>query len=210
MSVRLLVVDDQPVVRAGVRSMLADTGIEVTGEASSADQALEAFPAAGPHVVLTAVRLGDSDGIELISRLRSNGLPTPTLCFSGHDNPTYVARAMSAGAVGYLLKSVSREGLITAIEAAAAGEECWTAQERRRHKGPIPTELLRQNLEVTLTKRESEVLKQLSFGLTNKEIAGALGLRYDTVKEHVQHVLRKLAVNDRTQAAVWAVRKGLV
>lgn len=210
MSVRLLVVDDHPVVRAGVRSLLDGSGVEVAGEAESAEQALAAIPDAAPNVVLTAVRLGGVDGIELISRLRANGHAAPVLCFSGHDNPTYVARAMSAGAVGYLLKSASREELLQAIQTAASGEECWTAQERKRHKGPIPTELLRQNLEVTLTKRESEVLKQLAFGLTNKEIANTLGLRYDTVKEHVQHVLRKLAVNDRTQAAVWAVRKGLV
>ncbi len=209
-SIKLLVVDDHPVVRAGVRAMLSGTGIDVVAEAEGSDQAVVAAGKARPDVVLMAVRLIGADGIETIARLRANGCQAPVICFSSFDNPTYIARAISMGAAGYLLKTATRKQLLETLQTAARGETCWTPRELKRHTGVIPADRLQGFLEVTLTSRESEVLKQLAFGLTNKEIASALGLRYDTVKEHVQHVLRKLGVGDRTQAAVWAVRRGLV
>jgi DNA-binding NarL/FixJ family response regulator len=99
---------------------------------------------------------------------------------------------------------------VDAIRTAATGESVWTREELRRVTGALATPRLAQDVEVPLTRRESEVLRQLALGLTNKEIAQALGISYETVKEHVQHILRKIGVADRTQAAVWAVRKGLV
>jgi DNA-binding NarL/FixJ family response regulator len=92
----------------------------------------------------------------------------------------------------------------------AAGENIWTREEMRRVTGELTTPRLADDMEAPLTRRESEVLQHLAHGLTNKEIAQALGISYETVKEHVQHILRKVGVTDRTQAAVWAVRKGLV
>lgn len=210
MAVRLLVVDEHPVVRAGVCALLEGQGVEVVAEAHDSDQAVTEAAASKPDLVLMAVRMAGTDGIETIARLRANDCQSPVLCFSGYDNPTYIARAMAMGACGYLLKSASPAALLTAIQSAASGQVCWTANELKRYKGPLPADRLQAFIEVTLTQRELEVLKQLSYGLTNKEIASALGLRYDTIKEHVQHVLRKLSVNDRTQAAVWAVRRGLV
>jgi DNA-binding NarL/FixJ family response regulator len=100
--------------------------------------------------------------------------------------------------------------LIEAIRSAAGGETIWTRDELRRVTGALAAPRNGSDAEVPLTKRESEVLKQLAFGLTNKEIAQSLGISYETVKEHVQHILRKIGVSDRTQAAVWAVRKNLV
>jgi DNA-binding NarL/FixJ family response regulator len=114
------------------------------------------------------------------------------------------------GANGYLLKGVSRNELVTAIRKAAAGEDAWTRDELRRVTGALATPRMSAEVEVPLTHRESEVLRQLAHGLTNKEIGQALNISYETVKEHVQHILRKIGVNDRTQAAVWAVRKNLV
>jgi DNA-binding NarL/FixJ family response regulator len=134
----------------------------------------------------------------------------PVILFSTYDNPTYVARAVALGAAGYVLKSDSRERLIEAIQAATRGEAAWTREELRRVTGALATPRVVSDVEVPLTQRESEVLRQLANGLTNKEIALALGISYETVKEHVQHILRKIGVSDRTQAAVWAVRKGLV
>jgi DNA-binding NarL/FixJ family response regulator len=109
-----------------------------------------------------------------------------------------------------MLKGASREELLKAIRSAAAGENSWTRDELRRVTGALATPRLNADVEVPLTQRESEVLRQLALGLTNKEIALALHISYETVKEHVQHILRKIGVSDRTQAAVWAVRKGLV
>jgi DNA-binding NarL/FixJ family response regulator len=116
---------------------------------------------------------------------------------------------VALGASGYLLKSAPRDQLLQAIRSAAAGETTWTREELRRVTGALATPRMAADVEVPLTQRESEVLRQLALGLTNKEIALALRISYETVKEHVQHILRKIGVTDRTQAAVWAVRKSL-
>ena len=100
--------------------------------------------------------------------------------------------------------------MVSAINTAATGEGVWTRDELRRVTGALATPRLAADVEVPLTQRESEVLKQLALGLTNKEIANSLTISYETVKEHVQHILRKIGVSDRTQAAVWAVRHELV
>jgi DNA-binding NarL/FixJ family response regulator len=152
----------------------------------------------------------DGDGLSCLARIKTEDPDLPVLMFSTHDNPTYVARAVALGAAGFLLKRCSREQIIEAIHIAAQGEQVWTREELRRVTGALSTPRLPVDVEVPLTKRENEVLKQLAFGLTNKEIAQSLGISYETVKEHVQHILRKIGVSDRTQAAVWAVRKGLV
>jgi len=130
--------------------------------------------------------------------------------FSGHDHHTYVPRAVALGPAGYLSKAAPRKEILEAIRTASQGETIWKRDELRRVTGALATPRVGADVEVPRTKRESEVLKQLAFGLTNKEIAQALGISYETVKEHVQHILRKIGVSDRTQAAVWAVRKELV
>ncbi|MHB1034368.1 MAG: LuxR C-terminal-related transcriptional regulator, partial [Pirellulales bacterium] len=134
----------------------------------------------------------------------------PVLLLSNYDNPSYIGRALALGASGYLLKGTRREALIRAIETAAAGETIWTRAELRRLTGALATPRLGTDVEVSLTKRESEVLRQLAHGLTNEAIAKELNIGCETVKEHVQHILQKIGVTARTQAAVWAVRKGLV
>jgi DNA-binding NarL/FixJ family response regulator len=134
----------------------------------------------------------------------------PIVMFSAYDNPTYIARAVALGATGYISKSAARHEIIDAIRIAARGDTIWSRDELRRVTGALAAPRAGAETDVPLTKRESEVLKQLAFGLTNKEIAQSLGISYETVKEHVQHILRKIGVSDRTQAAVWAVRKDLV
>ncbi len=114
------------------------------------------------------------------------------------------------GAAGYLLKTASQKQILNAIRAVAGGDSIWSGEELRRVTGALGAPIAATSDDVHLTKRESEVLKQIAFGLTNKEIAQSLGISYETVKEHVQHILQKLAVSDRTQAAVWAVRRNLV
>jgi DNA-binding NarL/FixJ family response regulator len=114
------------------------------------------------------------------------------------------------GASGYLLKDCTRDELLKAIKTAAAGENLWTRDGLRRMTGALGTPRLVADVEVALTQREGEVLRKMVFGLKNKQIAEVLHISYETVKEHVQHILRKIAVTDRTQAAVWAVRNNLV
>jgi DNA-binding NarL/FixJ family response regulator len=210
MSIKVLIVDDHEVVRLGIKSLLTGSNIIVVGDAANGEQALAAVKAHKPDVILLDVRMPDSDGLTTLSRLRMEDSAVKVLMLSTYDNPTYVARAVALGANGYLLKSASREDLVATIEKAAGGEDAWTRDELRRVTGALATPRMSGEVEVPLTQRESEVLRQLAHGLTNKEIGQSLGISYETVKEHVQHILRKIGVNDRTQAAVWAVRKNLV
>jgi DNA-binding NarL/FixJ family response regulator len=209
-NIRLLVADDHEVVRSGVRSLLENTEITVVAEATTGAEAVELTFQHNPDLVMLDVRMPNGDGLTALGRIKLERPDLPVLLFSAYDNPTYIARAVALGASGYVLKTAEADRILTAIRRSAAGEDIWTREELRRVTGALSTPRLTADVEVPLTQRESEVLRQLALGLTNKEIAQTLGISYETVKEHVQHILRKVGVSDRTQAAVWAVRKGLV
>ncbi len=210
MTISLLVADDHQVVRLGLANILEGTGITVSAEATTGEEVLARVAENRPSCVLLDVRMQKGDGLHVLGRLKLDYPDLPIVMLSTYDNPTYVARAVALGAAGYILKSDNKERLVDAIQTAARGESAWTREELRRVTGALATPRVVSDVEVPLTQRESEVLRQLANGLTNKEIALALGISYETVKEHVQHILRKIGVSDRTQAAVWAVRKGLV
>ena len=210
MAIRVLLVDDHEIVRRGLKSLFEGTDIHVVAEASNGHDALKLTKEKRLDVVLLDVRMPDMDGLNVLGRIKLDHPDMPVLILSTYDNPTYVARAVALGAAGYVLKDVERNKLLEAIRGAASGQAIWTREELRRVTGALTTPRLNAEVEVPLTQRESEVLKQLALGLTNKEIAQALHISYETVKEHVQHILRKIGVTDRTQAAVWAVRKQLV
>jgi len=210
MAISLLIVDDHEVVRAGLKSLLQGTDIRIVAEADNGATALKLTQKHKPDLVLLDVRMPGGDGLNCLARIKLDLPNVPVVMFSSYDNPTYVARSVALGAAGYLSKTASRKEIIAAIHTAASGDSIWTRDELRRVTGALSTPRVGAEVEVPLTKRENEVLKQLAFGLTNKEIAQALGISYETVKEHVQHILRKVGVSDRTQAAVWAVRKELV
>jgi DNA-binding NarL/FixJ family response regulator len=208
--IKLLVADDHEVVRFGLRTLLADTEVEIVAEVSTGEDAIKYAIENDPDVVLMDIRMPRGDGLNALGRIKLEKPDMPILMLSTFDNPTYIARSVALGASGYLLKNCTREKLIDAIRISASGESAWTRDELRRVTGALATPRLAADVEVPLTQRESEVLRQLAYGLTNKEIAQALHISYETVKEHVQHILRKIGVSDRTQAAVWAVRKELV
>jgi DNA-binding NarL/FixJ family response regulator len=208
--IRVLIADDHEVVRCGLKTLIAGTDIKVVGEVASGAEAVKFALENEVDVVLLDIRMPDGDGLTVLGRIKLDKPDLPVLILSTFDNPTYVARAVALGASGYLLKGCTRDELIKGIISAAAGESAWTREELRRVTGALATPRLSADVEVPLTQRESEVLKQLAYGLTNKEIANTLHISYETVKEHVQHILRKIGVSDRTQAAVWAVRKELV
>jgi DNA-binding NarL/FixJ family response regulator len=155
------------------------------------------------------VRFGAEDGLDAIKRIRSAAPNTRVIAFSAFDNPTYVARAVSAGAHDYLLKTATRAELINAVSDAAAGAAPTRAGELRRVATSMANKELPADTDVPLTPRETQVLRLVAMGLSNREIGDALEISIETVKEHVQNLLRKVELNDRTQAAVWAIRHGL-
>lgn len=211
MSIKLLVVDDHEVVRAGLKSLFSGTDIKIIAEASSGEAAVRLALKHRPNVVLLDVRMPDGDGLTALNRIKLEHPELPVLMFSGFENPGYIARAVALGASGYVLKGTTKDKFLNAIRRAAAGESIWAREELRRLTSALATPKPNASeVEAPLTKRENEVLRQLTLGLTNKEIADSLEISYETVKEHVQHILRKVGVTDRTQAAVWAVRRGLV
>jgi DNA-binding NarL/FixJ family response regulator len=210
MPLKILIADDHDVVRAGLKAMFEKSDIRVIAEAPDGAAAYKLAKKHRPNLVLLDVRMPAGDGLSCLGRLRLDFPEIPVVMFSSHDNPTYIARSVALGAAGYILKTASRDKIINAIRAAASGESIWSKEELRRVTGALAMPNVVSDSDVQLTKREGEVLKQLALGLTNKEIAQSLGISYETVKEHVQHILQKLAVTDRTQAAVWAVRKNLL
>lgn len=210
MAIRVFIVDDHEVVRVGLRAIFESSPIEICGEASTAAAVAEQVERLKPDVLLLDIRMEGGDGLNTLGRIKLDHPDLPVLIYSAYDNPTYVARAVALGAAGYVLKEAPADKLISSIEMVSTGASAWTREELRRVTGALATPRLSADIEVPLTQRESEVLRQMALGLTNKEIAKALSISYETVKEHVQHILRKIGVTDRTQAAVWAVRKKLV
>lgn len=207
--IRLLVADDHEVFRSGVKAMLTGTEIEVRAEVATGQAAVKHALENDVDVVLMDVHMPDGDGVTALGRIKLDKPDLPILMFSGYDNPAYIARAVALGASGYLLKGCTRDELISAIRKVATGESIFSRDELRRITSALATPRLAAGAEVSLTKREGEVLHQMAQGLTNKQIAEELHISYETVKEHVQHILRKIGVTDRTQAAVWAVHREL-
>lgn len=210
MSVRLLIADDHEVIRTGLITLLQGSGIEVVGQAATGKETVKLAEQLKPDVVLLDIRMPDGDGLSTLEKLRQKVPSTKVVMLSTYDNPTYVARAVALGAADFVLKGATREAIIETIKAAAAGESPSRSGELRRVASTMKIRQVVDDDEVPLTQRETQVLRHVALGLSNKEIGRSLEISVETVKEHVQNILRKIAVNDRTQAAVWAVRKGLV
>lgn len=208
MSIKLLVADDHELVRRGLAAMLAGSGIEIAAEAATGEEAVRLALKRAFDVALLDVRM-PGDGLAALARIRAEKPELPVLMFSQFDNPAFIARAVSGGANGYLLKTANAEEIRGAIQRVVRGQDAWTRDKLRRVTGAVAARKP-SSVDVSLTGRESEILRHLTLGMTNKEIAEKLSISYETVKEHVQHILRKIGLTDRTQAAVWAVRNGLV
>lgn len=210
MTIRLVIADDHEVVRRGIQSTLAGEPIEIVGEAADGVEAMEKVRALHPDVLLLDVRMPNKDGLSVLEELQASDLNLKVVMLSAHDNPTYVARSVALGACDYLLKSIGRDDLADSIRRAANGEEPLANSLIKKVRGVMARRKDRTDDSIPLTNREMQVLRHVALGLSNREIGSALGISVETVKEHVQNILRKLDVSDRTQAAVWAVRKGLV
>ena len=210
MSIRLLICDDHEVIRTGLTSLLAGTDIQIIGEAANAKDVLRLATKDKPDVILLDIRMPDGDGLSTLEKLRAKAPECKVVMLSTYDNPTYVARSVALGAADYVLKAAPRQDLIEAITAAATGQSPSRHGELKKIVATMKTRQTLGDDDVPLTPRETQVLRNLALGLSNKEIAKSLEISVETVKEHVQNIMRKIVVKDRTQAAVWAVRKGLV
>jgi DNA-binding NarL/FixJ family response regulator len=214
MSVRVLIADDQALVRAGFRRLLeAEPGIEVVGEAGDGLHAIELARRRAPDVVLMDIRMPTLDGLEATRRLLASGAAARVVILTTFDLDEYVFDALRAGASGFLLKDSPPEQLIAAIHVVAEGEALLAPPITRRlieqfARRPPPRAAAERLAE--LTPRELDVLRLLARGLSNAEIAAELVLGEATIKTHVAHVLTKLALRDRVQAVVLAYETGLV
>lgn len=215
MPIRLVIVDDQELVRRGVAEMVASADVRVVGEAADGEAAVAAARRHKPDVVLLDVRMagkggkGGHGGLDAVKRIRAAAPGARVVMFSAFDNSTYVARAVAAGAHDYVLKTATRAELLDAIDGAARNAEPARSGAFRRMAGAVARRGRTSAIDVPLTPRETQVLRQVALGLSNREIADALEISVETVKEHVQNLLRKIAIDDRTQAAVWAIRHGI-
>ena len=207
MSIRILIVDDHGVVREGVRMYLAlDPELEVVGEAANGEEALQLAREHNPDVVLMDLLMPVMDGVTATALIRRELPDTEVIALTSVLEDQAIYRAMRAGAIGYLLKNTKATELTRAIKAAAAGQVQLSPEAAAR--------LLREvgvpDSPEKLTERETEVLRLLAQGKANKEIAADLVIGEKTVKTHVSNVLSKLGVSSRTQAALYAMRIGLV
>lgn len=201
--IRILLVDDHPVVRAGLASMLSTiAGLAVCGAASSGEEALQLIDAERPDVLLLDLRMPAMTGIELLKLVRAVPFPPKTLVLTSYESDEEIYRAIEAGAQGYLLKSTPQAEIVAAIQAVNNG----------RHYIPprIASRLAERMVRSALTQRELEILEMVVRGLTNKQIGNALRISENTARNHINSIIRKLDVSGRTEAATAAIQQGLV
>lgn len=206
----VLLVDDHAIVRGGVKAMLRGTEFDVIGEASSGAEGIRVAEEKKPDLVLLDIRMAGGDGFSALVAIKAALPKTVVLMLSTYDNPTYMARAVAGGAAGYLLKGIEHEALRDAMRAVLRGEQLLSTQDLIRSLRVVGESAQAADLIEPLTKREEEVLKLMATGLTNREMGGVLFISEGTVKTHVEHIIGKLGVSDRVQAAVWAARQGLI
>jgi DNA-binding NarL/FixJ family response regulator len=205
--ITVLIVDDHPVVRDGLRGMFsADPGFEVVGEAADGAEAVRMAESARPDVILMDLRMPGTDGLTAIARLRERGSPARILVLTTYDSDSYVLPAIDAGATGYLLKDAPREELFRAVRAAASGQAVLSP--------PIASKVLNQMRRDAphepLSRRELEVLRLVARGRSNREIAAELFIGEATVKTHLLHLYAKLGVKDRAAAVAAAFESGVL
>ena len=202
-TIRVFLVDDHLVVRAGLRALLdTQPDVEVVGEASSGEEAAAAIQSASPDLVMMDLDMGTGmHGAEAIKRLRNDGLDVPVLVFTTYDTDADVVRAVDAGAIGYLLKDSTPDEIFGAVRGAVAGRSVLSPTVASRLVQQM------QRPQEALTARESELLSLLAEGMTNRELGKALFISEATVKTHLGHIYAKLGVDTRSAAVSVALRR---
>jgi DNA-binding NarL/FixJ family response regulator len=208
MSVRVLVVDDQRLVREGIASLLGlQPGISVVGVAGNGKEAVERTLALAPDVVLMDVRMPEMDGVDAVAVLRTRAPDCRVVMLTTFDDEEYVVQALRAGAAGYLLKDLPATELAEAVRLAHAGVTQLDRSAARHVAAALSAHTPSTD---ALTSRETDVLRMVAAGATNREIAVRLYLSEGTVKNHISRILARLGLRDRTQAAIYARDHGLL
>jgi DNA-binding NarL/FixJ family response regulator len=207
--IRVLIVDDHPVVRTGIRNMLEPAvGISVVGEASTGSEALQMIESLQPNVVLLDMKLPDMSGIEVIKQIYETKSKSRVLGLSSYDDREFISQLLNYGASGYLLKEEVPEYIIDAVRGVAHGEAGWVS---RKVAALLSQIFLKDKENATdLTARELEVLRLVVDGKTNDQIGVSLGISVKTVENHLHAIFRKMGVISRVEAAVMAVRESLL
>jgi len=210
-TIRVMVVDDHPMWRDAVERDLADAGLDVVGVAANGREALARFPAARPEVVVLDLQIPAPDGVEVTAEMVRQDPSVRVLILSASGEHADVLAAVKAGATGYLVKSASREELLSAVGRVAQGDPVFTAG----LAGLVLGEFQRiadepaTDRDDTLTERETEVLKMVAKGMSYRQIADRLVLSHRTVQNHVQNTLRKLQMHNRVELTRYAIERGL-
>jgi two-component system, NarL family, response regulator DegU len=207
--IRVVLADDHPVVRSGIRNLLEKApGIQVVGEASGGEEALQLAGSLKPDLLLLDMEMPDLKGVEVAQRLRANGSTVRILALSAYDDKQYILELLASGASGYLVKEEVPEIIVEAVRGVARGEQGWVSRRVASQMADwIHTE---EPGRMGLTAREMDVLRLVVAGKTNQEIGMALGISEKTVEKHLEGVFSKLGVASRVEAAVVAVRKEIV
>jgi len=208
MTLEIVIADDHPVVVEGLRSQMAKYNARIVANPTDAQSLVQRVEEVNPDVLIMESRLGKKDALRSLEKFENLAERPPVVVFSGYTDATHIARAAALGCHDYILKSSPTEHLFDAVHRAKLGE----ATPSDSLLNSVRTRMRNNtgDLRVDLTNREMQVLRHVSMGLSNREVGKSLGISVETVKEHVQNILRKLNVNDRTQAAVWAVKSQLI
>ena len=210
----MVIADDHELARAGLRNMLeGERGLILVGEAANGHEAVALCQQLRPDLALLDVRMPEMDGLAAARAIRQSSPQTKVLIVTTHENPDYLVAALKAGVVGYVLKDVTRHDLLSIIRRVLRGEAVLSTEIAARALHTLAGKPITQLIipaHDLLTPREREVLKQVVEGHTNRQIAQTLSLSVGTVKIHVEHIIAKLGVADRTQAAVRAIESGLL
>lgn len=213
--ITVIVADDHPVVREGLRSILTAAGIEVVGEATTGTEAVALVLQWRPDVVIMDIRMPEMDGLSAMAALKRQSSAASVIVLTGSTNLQQLVRSVVYGAAGYFLKGISPDELVSAVQTVAKGKSLLTVHDLRN----VLDHVLKEDAKTapfavarmgTLTGREREIIGLMVQGLTNKQIGEVLSVSAATVRAHVEHIIAKLGVSNRTQAAVWAVRAGIV